>query len=70
MRMVEEIEIKLNHGGVELANARDVFWNTLCICEVALVSGPVRGRKKRGETRWLPVSALTLSADVLGVPLE
>jgi hypothetical protein len=27
--MVPEIGIKLNNGGVEMGNARDVFWNKL-----------------------------------------
>jgi hypothetical protein len=51
-------------------NARDVFWKTLCcICEVALVSGSVRGGpKKRGETRV--VSFFILSADVPGTLLK
>jgi hypothetical protein len=41
-----------------------------CICEVALVSGPREGATKRGDTGWLPVLALILSADVVSIPID
>jgi hypothetical protein len=64
MWRVPEIGIKLNHGGVEMAR-RGMSSGIRCsFCEVALVSGPVRG-EKRGETGWLPVSAF-----ILWIPLE
>jgi hypothetical protein len=57
--MVPEIRIKLNDSSVEIA-MREIL-EQAAFCEVALVSGPVRG-EKRGETGWLPVSAFILSS--------